>query len=376
MDKIYKFGVNERVDIKSFSPVMARESARRDKRFVDFGIDNGFPQYCEDVINNCATLQSILKASVDYTFGSELIITPSNGLQNFNDKNESLEDTVKQCINDLWYHGGFAFQLKFGTLGNIVEILHTPFSIIRLSSDEKTAYLLEDLSNLKYVPKDVKSIRIFDRNEYVQNDIRMYYHKSEKLRIYPLPEFYSALSSIELLIKISKFRLSEIDNNFASSTLIKFKSNRVKDASFTESLQRDFRESFTGEGTAGRFAMIPLSEDEELTIDKLSPDNFDTRYKDIFEQAREDVFICFSAPPQIFGLPSPTCCAEQNYDESFNLYSRVRVKPKQDIIMRTFNNILGNNFLQIKPLIINTKEDSGDNSFKIIPLKQKNNDKQ
>ena len=120
---------------------------------------------------------------------------------------------------------------------------------------------------------------------------------------------------------------------------------------------RSFRETYSGTGTAGRFAMIPLQDGEDLTIDKLSPDNFDERYKAIVEQAKSDIFSVFSAPPVIFGIYEKTGFAEQNYDEAFNLYSRVRVRPKQEIIERTFNRILGEGFLKIIPIVIETKED-------------------
>ena len=133
MKNILKFSINERVDIKSFSPTLARESVRRDKRFVAWGDDNDFPQYVLDVVNNCATLKSILNASQDYTYGSEMLINLPFGLNEINSENETVLDTIKLCIDDLWVHGGFSYQLKFNALENIIEIMHIPFSLIRLA---------------------------------------------------------------------------------------------------------------------------------------------------------------------------------------------------------------------------------------------------
>ena len=357
MIKLQFSSIQDRPDLKSFSPALAMEHIRRDKRFVSFGIDNDFPQYLLDIKNNNAILNSLINAAQDYTYGSEMIINSGNYLNKINSENENLDDTIKFVIDDLWVFGGCAIQLKFNVLGQIIEIMHTPFSIIRISPDEKTAYILEDVKNLKYVPKDIPSLSIYDPKEFVTDDIRLVYYKNDsKTSIYPKPDYFSALSSCELLIKICHYRLAEIDNNFSASTLIKLKTNRIKDAQYMHDVATSFRETFSGSGTAGRFAVLGLSDDESIEIDKLSPDNLDSRYTTIYEQARNDLFCSFHCNPIIAGLPVSSGFQDQNFFDAATLFNRLRILPKQKVVENLFNSILGADFLKIIPLTFENYE--------------------
>ena len=90
--------------------------------------------------------------------------------------------------------------------------------------------------------------------------------------------------------------------------------------------------------------MLYLNDDNEhaVNIESMDMNNFGEQYTALAERAREELFIAFRATPNLFGLPTKTTgFNQQEYDGAFKLYNKTIVRPIQNTIIRTLEDITG-----------------------------------
>lgn len=330
------------IDMLSYDPLSLEENLTASKVYVRWGVDNKAPEYIFDTYANCATLQSILNGSIDFTAGNDIV--NNTGLDEENAHGDTVEDVVTKLIADRWIFGGWALQVKFAELtGDIIDIAYIDFRKCRTSVDGKYIYVHDKWRNgLNTNAGTCKKFNAFNPATGKDDGVQIFYFKGPKTRgVYPMPDFYAALVSAETQIEIQKFHYNEIINNFAVSGIINFNSGR-QTQEVQDIVEKKINDKFSGsENAAKLLCSFNANKDSATTFTRLQTDDFDDRYKNLSEETRSNIFISLRAIPILFGLPAPTGFAEQNYDEAFNMYNRTAVQPKQKEFRRAFKKIFG-----------------------------------
>jgi len=116
---------------------------------------------------------------------------------------------------------------------------------------------------------------------------------------------------------------------------------------------------FSGSKNAGR-TFVTFNEDKEkaVTVERLSEDKMDEKFKTLETSVNKNIFIAFRAIPQLFGYSlEGTAFNKQEFVEAFQLYNRTVVRAIQMDIKKAFDKIFGikDSFI-IKPFNIDNDE--------------------
>lgn len=333
------------------------EKDNTSKPYVNYGVDNKFPNYLWELYLRSAILQSIINGTADYAGGRSIIYNQDADIQRLSEEankdGETLDDLIKKCIIDYLIFGGFALQVIYNKLQQISEIYWLDFRNVRRNKEGDKVYYSDDW--------------VRHANDYITYDIfnpankkgtSVFYFKGHISRgIYPIPRYNGALSAIETSTEISKFHLNSILNNFSGNFIINFNNGQPSE-DIQEEIERKVKAKFTGADNAGKF-MLAFNDSKEngVTVERIQDDNFDKKYESLRTDTYKEIFVAFRAIPQLFGYSlEGTGFNKQEFAESYALYAQTTVKPIQKDMTRTFDKIFGvENAVTFEPFEIEEK---------------------
>ena len=316
------------------------EKENTGKPFLNYGIDNKFPQYLWDLYLRSAVLQSIINGTVDYTCGNGAIYNENPVLQRLkeeaNKDGETLDDIVKQLVYDYLIFGGFAFQIIYNKLGEINEIYWLDFRNCRRDKEGTKIYYSDDW--VRHA-NDYLTYNAFDPDN--RKGTSVFYFKGHISRgVYPIPRYNGALAAIETSTEISKFHLNSILNNFSGNFIVNF-NNGIPSEDIQDEIERKIKNKFSGADNAGKFIVsFNDSKENAVTVERIQDDQFDKKYEALRLQTYKEIFTAFRAQPQLFGmLIEGSLFNKEEYEQAFGLYYNTVVKPIQKDVIRVFNEI-------------------------------------
>lgn len=332
------------------------EKENTGKPYLNYGVNNQFPNYLWELYLRSAILQSIINGTADYAGGSSIVYNESNSvIQKLKDEankdGETLDDVIKKVIVDYLIFGGFALQVIYNKLGEINELYWLDFRNVRRNKEGDKVYYSDDW--------------IKHANDYITYDIfnpennkgtSVFYFKGHISRgIYPVPRYNGALSAIETSTEISKFHLNSILNNFSGNFIINFNNGQPTE-DVQKEIEKKVKDKFSGADNAGKF-LIAFNDSKEngVSVERIQDDNFDKKYESLRTDTFKEIFVAFRAIPQLFGYSlEGTAFSRVEFLEAYDLYNRTTVQPIQKDIQRTFNKIFGvDDSLTIQPFILN-----------------------
>lgn len=328
------------------------------KDFIAWGSDNQYPGYLFSLYTDCATLQSIINGTADFICGNDISCNLPRFEKTVNKNGDTINDIIQRISTDYLIFGGFALQVIRNANGEISELYWIDFTKIR--SDKKNeVFFYSDEWDKSY--GRVKYIIYPKFNIDDSNPTSIFYYKGNKTRgTYPTPLYNAAVTSCELEKKINEFHLNEISNNFLTSKIINFNSG-VPDDDLKNEIERNLNEKFSGSENAGRILIsFNANKDSETTVTDLPMDEFAERYNALQARCREQIFLAFRAQPIIFGLQKENNGFSQDeYLQAFALYNRTVVQPIQQVIVKSFDKILGmESSITIVPFSIEVTKDT------------------
>ena len=326
--------------------------------FISFGTDNRYTDYLFSLYTDCATLQSIVNGTADFICGNDISCNSPRFEKIVNKNGETISDIIQRISTDYLIFGGFALQVIRNANGEISELYWIDFNKLRSDKKNEVFFYSEDwcksYGRVKYIkyPK-------FNLDD--SNPTSIFYYKGNKTRgTYPVPIYNAAITSCELEKKINEFHLNEISNNFLTSKIINFNSG-LPDDDLKNEIERNINEKFAGSENSGRILIsFNANKDSETTVTDIPMDDFAERYDALQARCREQIFLAFRAQPIIFGLQKENNGFSQDeYLQAFALYNRTVVQPIQQVIIKSFDKILGlEDSITIVPFSIQVTKDT------------------
>lgn len=331
----------------------------RGKDYVYWGENDEYGNFLFKCYSECPILQSIINGTVDYVCGDDIVVNIPELSFEVNREGETFRDIISKVLIDYFIFGNGYLQIVKNLKGGIAELYWLDARYVRSGVKNQTFYYNEDFGKKWGRSKKTVLYPAYMPEGTDATSILMF--KTPNSRgTYGTPVWESALRPVMTEMEIDKFHLAEIQNNFAGSAVINF-NNGTPTPEQKEEIEKNVTEKFGGSENAGRIMLsFNKGKDNATTVERLQSDDFDSRYNDLAKKTQLQIFTAFGANANLFGVPTESNgFNSEEYQSSFKLYNRTRVKPVQRYISSRMNRLFQmKNSITITPFTIEegTKE--------------------
>ena len=331
--------------------VSAKEIPSRNGEFILWGEGNAFPDYLLELYGRCATLRSVINGCVDFASGNGAELAANalpHGENIVNLKGMTTDELVRQLSWNYYLFGGFAIQVIRDRAGRVSELYPLQMRYLRSNLELEVFYYCENWrkrTNLVEYPAFMAEGNHPASIIFVSNN---------PVQVYPSPLYGASLKACETEASIDTFHLNNINNNFVSSLFVNFNNGNPTDE-IKDEIERTFTEKFAGADNGGRigFSWNPNKE-SATTFETFKVEDFGERYNALAKHCRQQIYTCFRANPNLFGIPTESLgFSSEEYDSAFRLFNRTQVRPVQDLIASAIGKAVGNpDAFTIKPFTL------------------------
>lgn len=332
--------------------VSPKETNLSGKDRVQWGEGDAYADYLLSLYKSVPTLQAIVNGNVDFITGDEITILPlteSLPAGRMNKSGETIREQVRCIAKDYEIYGGFALQVIRDLAGRVAEIHYLDMRFLRTNKECDVFYYCEDWA--KKGKKDtivypaymeIPNWDALTDEQKNANASSVVFVKAVHTQVYPAPVYAAAVKACEIERLIDDFHISDINNHFVSSAVINFNNGDPGDE-VKKQVENEVNEKFCGASNGGRIMLSWNPNKESATeIVEFKVEDFGERYKALSEHSRQQIFTSFRANPNLFGIPTEgNGFANEQYEESYRLYSRTQIRPIQRLICDTYDWIYG-----------------------------------
>ena len=324
------------------------------KDWFNWGNDNKLPYYLYGLYEKSSLMQSIINTTVNFIVGIsiESIYKPN--------EDETWEDLIRNLALDYLIYGGFAIQVMYNKMGKIHSLNWLDMRKIRTDEEHTKVYYSKEFAT-KSSPQYL-TFKTWKRGEQYRNESAVFFYTGSKRTVYPLPRYSGSIPAIETSIRIDNFHLNAIKNNFNGNFIINM-NNGIPTDDVKKEIERKVKEKFCGDDNAGSFLLVfNDSKENGVSVERIQDDQFDKKYEALKTQTITSIFTGFSAPSQLFGYAiTGNVFSRQEYQDAFDLYSRLQITPIQNLFKRVFECIYSQeNVIEFIPFELST-EDNDEN---------------
>ena len=343
-----------------------KEVEGRGKDYINWGEDNTFPNYLYGLSTDVVTLRSIVNGTADMVAGDGASCILDQFNKEVNKKGETLYEMIRDLALDYLVYGNAFVQVVRNKAGNIGELYHLSAKYVRTSKKNDLFYYSEEFDK-KYSRSNKMVVypKFVTEAKDIPTSVIMI--KSENDKTYGLPQYIAALKDCEVERQLSEFNLSQLENGFFGSYVFNFANGVPSDEQKAE-IEADIQDKFCGAGNVGRFLLnFSNGKDNGVTLSKIDIQNFAEKYNTTSERASKKIYESFGAFPVLFGVEKDTTgFNDEDYQQAFKLYNRMRVRPLQKKIVTMFDKIFNmQGSVEIMPFTIDWSED-GDNTQETV----------
>lgn len=335
-----------------YSPASWCEKEDLQTGFIEWGKDNRLPERIYATYEGSSTLQSVINGSTDYTAGD--LIEFFNLPPTFNVINadgDTIEEVAYKCMLDRWIFGGWAVQVQYNRAHEMTELIHLDMRRLRTNKTRSKFWYSKEWGTFHGSTNEYLTYKAFNPEEketYEEDEFStVFYFKGKKSRgVYPVPDWQSALKNGETQIEIQEFQYRSVKNDFLVNSILKMKiGNPTDDAK--KKIEQQVNHKFCGSHNAAKLMIAYLNDSQDIEVVKVPTDSQADKFTELSENNIKEIFISLSASPVLFGLPTATGFANQNYPEAYTLYDKFQISPKQKETITQFDKILGPNSMKI-----------------------------
>ena len=344
------------VNLSNYSSPEIKEIKNKD--WIFYGEDNNYYQYLIDRYNGSPTNNAIVNGLSQMIFGKGLNATDSNKKPDQYAQMVSLfkKDTVRKFCYDLKLMGQCAIQVIYSKdRTKIAQVEHLPIETLRAEkvnedSDEVEGYYYSaDWSKLKPMDKP-KRIPAFGTSKEAIEIICVKPYRAGFYYYSPV-DYQGGLQYAELEEEIANYHLNNIKNGLAPSMLINF-NNGIPNEEERELIEQRIYDKFSGSSSAGKF-ILSFNDNTETSasLEPVQLSDAHNQYQFLSDESSKKILVSHRiVSPMLFGIKDNTGLgnnAEELKTASI-LCDNVVVKPFQDLLIDSFDQILGFNGIALK----------------------------
>ena len=315
-------------------------------RPVGWGDDNQLPTLYYNCYAKSSTLKAIVDSCVNYTLGDDIQVNDSAKYweKKVNRNMMTIRQFIEKIALSLFIYNGYAVQVVYNKLGQIVELFPLDFRKCRVNENCTKVFYNKTWTKYqgKYEEYDIFDPKNLKQDKYTQ----IFWYKSATLsNIYPYPMYNGAIYDILSEIESSRYSLNTITSGFAAKHLIQFPETNALTDEQKEGIETAIRNKFTGPDASASFMLYWRNGDgdaDKIEVTKIESDDNAERFLAIRNSVRENIFISMRTSPMLCGLPNATNGFSTNeYRDSLQIFLKNVISPIQDIILEGLGKMTG-----------------------------------
>lgn len=333
------------LDIEKKYVVDPEETIYGNKSLVTWGYDNQLPVLYRNCYQKSSSLKAIIDGTVNYVIGDNIEIGDKAAYwrEKVNRKGVSMRQLIAKLAFDLNIYGGFAIQVIYNKLGQVVELFPLEFGRCRTNEDGSKIYYAKKWT--KYQTKSQEFDAYNPQHIDPSNPTQIFYYKGDfTSSVYPLPPYAGAIYDILTEIECSKYSLNTVARGFSAKYVFNFPENDNLTDEQKKGMEAAIKTKFCGSENEANFMLYWQNGDNQgIDIKKIESDETPERYIAIKDNARANIFVSMRCSPLLMGLVNGTTTgfATQEFSDSFKLFQRNVIQPQQDIIIESLDKIIG-----------------------------------
>jgi hypothetical protein len=315
-----------------------KSSAEKTDRggWVNYGVDNLFPQYLNELAATGAVHGSLCVSIGDMFAGKGL----EAGVYNKRLEALGAYDVFYGCAHDYKKFGGYYIEVIYSVdRQSVAKIRHLPFEECRIAitgEEEEICgvYHSNDWANTRKKRNKPEFLPVYNPTNNAEEPRQVYYKFAYcGANIYPRPDYYSAINSIELAREISVYHVNNIMNGLSPSMIVSLFQG-APDPEAQRDIKRDWERELTGARNAGKFIMTFNERDTpkpEITTFPLS--DADKQYEFLSKESTSLIMVAHRVvTPLLFGIRDVGGGFGSNKDEmavGLEIFTNQVVEPAQ-----------------------------------------------
>lgn len=330
---------------------------RKDKFYISFGADNGFPNKLIDLMNYSSIHGTCVNATVEAIIGNGLTSNRPDTLDFANYDKESWNDIFKKVAKDLKLFGGFALEIIWSKdRTKIAEVYHIDYSYLRAKEKNLRGkipgfYIWDEWSGINsYVNQSLTDIPFLpsynpDRKLEEPSQVYVYHAYRPGMRYYPLPDYVGALKVIELDAQVDNFHLNNITNGVVPSVAITTFTNANEEE--REAIEIMLRNQYGGTENAGALIYMDVDSPENApVITPIQSNGTDEYYTTINDLVTQKILTAHRiTSPMMLGIKTEGQLGGRDETiDAYLLFTNTVVRPFQQAILDCFDEIFKVNY--------------------------------
>lgn len=350
---------------------------KSDKAYIYFGEKNDYPQYLTELYKRSVMHSTIVDSKIKFICGGGWSFNKTG----FNTTEASkvnewlkepgvdnLRELTFKVTQDIELYNAVALEIIWTNSGKISEINHIPYSYIRSNKDGSEFYYTS-----KWCKTDYKGNRMPNQNPADEEDFTVYkpydpdnkkgkqlfYYKVyfPELETYTLPNYLSAITSIDTEIRIDNWHNNFIRKGFSASHMINFY-NGVPQKEEQKKIKEKIKQELTSDDEAGSFVLnFAVDREHGSEIINLTPTGFDKQFEQLRQDVKDNILQRHGITnPAMVGMLVPGKLGGSTASEvkiGVEQFQNLYVRQRQDIVEDIFNELLqfeGKKVLKLKQL--------------------------
>jgi hypothetical protein len=260
---------------------------------------------------------------------------------------------VKQVITDLKMLGQCAYQIiKSKDKKSIAEVYHMPVQLLRAEKcnaegDIEAYWYSDNWENVKDFPP-----RRIPRFNTSNEEIEILYIQQYAvgMKYYSYVDYQGSLPYAVLEEEVANYLINEVQNGFSGTKIINF-NNGIPAPEEREKIKQDTIKKVTGTRGARTIVAFNHNEQSRTTIDDVPLNDAPNHYEYLADECMRKIMLGHNVTsPLLFGIATNNGFSS-NADElknSFILYYNMVIKPFQEIIIDSLEQILNYNGVNLK----------------------------
>jgi hypothetical protein len=322
------------ITIKFAQAEQPKFEENKGRGYVNFGINNDYPQYLIDLYNESPKHGAIIKGKTTYIYGKAFKDLPVLA----NSAGQSFNEILKKCILDDELFGGYYLQIIYNLLGKIKDVFHIDFNKVRSDKQHSEFQVKDDWTNNReesrkycaFNPADPKGSQILFVRQY-----------NPKTNVYPLPSYFQGLNYIDSDVQVSRHILGMAKHGFSATTLIQLNNGEPQEEQ-KEAVERGIKKKLTG--SEGDRVVIMFNRSKEtgaeiipLGTTMLTKEDF-TNINNLIQQ---EVFAAHQiTSASLFGISTPGALGQRTeMQDSYEIFNNTYVNERQQAHELVFNKL-------------------------------------
>lgn len=334
-------------------PIFTESTNSSNNKWVDYGVNNNFPEQLIYLYNNCGMNKAIIDSKTNMIVGSGIQVVddeiPSPETKRFinrPNKYESLDNILYKLAYDYELFGLSYINVKWRLDGlGISEMYHMDASKIRwgilnLQNQLDYLYFSKNWGNLSLEQNKPVPIPIFDSNNPGDSQIIPIVKYTPGVDYYTYPSYSGGLRWISLNSEISKYHWNNLEGGFTPTILFDFPlgaSTPEERDKVVEQVKKEY------EGIGRNKALFVFSDPDSngVNVEILEISDIDKHYDILNQTAKQEILISHRVTsPSLVGIETPgKLGSSSDILVNHELFYKTVIKNDQDIIMKHLNDI-------------------------------------